>query len=116
MIANARAGDLEIAPDKLVMAGAHIDVGSDGFRVMMEDRPKAVDVVTLLPYPGFPNRPAAAVHRPQFPIASGAAMVTENLFEARFRFVQELRGSGRTSVLMVITLWFEVVKAVRRTR
>lgn len=109
MIANARAGDLEIALDKLVTAGAHIDVGSDGFRVMMEDRPKAVDVVTL-PYPGFPTD-----LQPQFialnSIASGAAMVTENLFEARFRFVQELRGSGRTSVLMVITLWFEVVKA-----
>lgn len=92
MIANARAGDLEIALDKLVMAGAHIDVGSDGFRVMMEDRPKAVDVVTL-PYPGFPTD-----LQPQFialnSIASGAAMVTENLFEARFRFVQELRRLG----------------------
>lgn len=92
MIANARAGDLEIALDKLVMAGAHIDVGSDGFRVIMEDRPKAVDVVTL-PYPGFPTD-----LQPQFialnSIASGAAMVTENLFEARFRFVQELRRLG----------------------
>lgn len=91
-IAHARAGDLEIALDKLVTAGAHVDVGSDGFRVTMEDRPKAVDVVTL-PYPGFPTD-----LQPQFialnSIASGAAMVTENLFEARFRFVQELRRLG----------------------
>jgi UDP-N-acetylglucosamine 1-carboxyvinyltransferase len=42
-----------------------------------------------LPYPGFPSD-----LQPQFlalnAIASGAAMVTENLFEARFRFVNEL--------------------------
>lgn len=92
MVANARAGDLEIALDKLVTAGAHIDVGSDGFRVSMDQRPKAVDVVTL-PYPGFPTD-----LQPQFialnSIATGAAMVTENLFEARFRFVQELRRLG----------------------
>ncbi len=91
-VKNARAGDLEIALDKLVTAGAHVDVGSDGFRVTMTDRPKAVDVVTL-PYPGFPTD-----LQPQFialnSIATGAAMVTENLFEARFRFVQELRRLG----------------------
>ncbi|MFA7266895.1 MAG: UDP-N-acetylglucosamine 1-carboxyvinyltransferase [Candidatus Nanopelagicales bacterium] len=91
-VRNGRAGDLEIALDKLVTAGAHVDVGSDGFRVTMTDRPKAVDVVTL-PYPGFPTD-----LQPQFialnSIATGAAMVTENLFEARFRFVQELHRLG----------------------
>ena len=91
-VKNGRAGDREIALDKLVTAGAHVDVGSDGFRVTMTDRPKAVDVVTL-PYPGFPTD-----LQPQFialnSIATGAAMVTENLFEARFRFVQELHRLG----------------------
>jgi UDP-N-acetylglucosamine 1-carboxyvinyltransferase len=60
----------------------------DGFRVRCVDRPRAVDVVTL-PYPGFPTD-----LQPQFialnSIARGAAMVTENLFEARFRFVNEM--------------------------
>ena len=87
-IANANSKDLEIALDKLVTAGAHVDVGSDSFTVSMDKRPRAVDVVTL-PYPGFPTD-----LQPQFialnAIAEGAAMVTENLFEARFRFVQEL--------------------------
>jgi UDP-N-acetylglucosamine 1-carboxyvinyltransferase len=92
MVKSARAGDLEIALDKLVTAGAHIDVSDQGFRVTMDRRPRAVDVVTL-PYPGFPTD-----LQPQFialnAIAEGAAMVTENLFEARFRFVQELRRLG----------------------
>jgi UDP-N-acetylglucosamine 1-carboxyvinyltransferase len=87
-VRNARADHLEIALDKLVTAGAIVDVLDDGFRVQGTDRPRAVDVVTL-PYPGFPTD-----LQPQFialnSIAHGAAMVTENLFEARFRFVNEM--------------------------
>jgi len=92
MVKAARASDLEIALDKLVTAGAHVEVSDQGFWVTMDRRPRAVDVVTL-PYPGFPTD-----LQPQFialnAIAEGAAMVTENLFEARFRFVQELRRLG----------------------
>lgn len=91
-VRNARPQDLEIALDKLVTAGATVDVSSDGFRVVMDRRPRAVDIVTL-PYPGFPTD-----LQPQFivldAIAEGAAMVTENLFEARFRFVNELTRLG----------------------
>jgi UDP-N-acetylglucosamine 1-carboxyvinyltransferase len=83
---------LEIALDKLVSAGAMVEGVADGFRVTMDRRPKAVDIITL-PYPGF-----ATDLQPQFialnAIAEGAAMVTENLFEARFRFVHELTRLG----------------------
>lgn len=91
-IRNANASHLELALEKLVLAGAHIDTESDGFRVRMDHRPRAVDIVTL-PFPGI-----ATDFQPQFiamnAIADGAAMVTENLFEARFRFVQELARLG----------------------
>jgi len=87
-VRNARADHMEIALDKLVHAGALVDELDDGIRVRCHDRPRAVDVVTL-PYPGFPTD-----LQPQFialnSIARGAAMVTENLFEARFRFVNEM--------------------------
>jgi len=87
-IRNANHRHLQIALDKLASAGADIAVDGDGIRVRMEGRPKAVDIVTL-PYPGF-----ATDLQPQFiamnSIAEGAAMVTENLFEARFAFVNEL--------------------------
>jgi UDP-N-acetylglucosamine 1-carboxyvinyltransferase len=87
-IRNADAAHLEIALDKLTQAGALVDRLDDGFRVQCHDRPRAVDIVTL-PYPGFPTD-----LQPQFialnSIARGAAMVTENLFEARFRFVNEM--------------------------
>jgi UDP-N-acetylglucosamine 1-carboxyvinyltransferase len=83
---------LEMALDKLASAGAVIHVEDAGFRVRMDDRPRAVDIITL-PYPGFPTD-----LQPQFialnAIAEGTAMITENLFEARFRFVNELARLG----------------------
>jgi len=91
-IRNARAEHIEIALEKLVTAGAVVTVLDDGFRVSMNQRPLSVDIVTL-PYPGFPTD-----LQPQFialnAVAVGAALVTENLFEARFRFVQELARLG----------------------
>lgn len=91
-IHNANAQHLELVLDKLVSAGAQVDVVFDGIRVAMERRPSAVDVVTL-PYPGFPTDLQPQVIAMNA-IAEGAAMVTENLFEARFRFVQELARLG----------------------
>ena len=91
-VGGAVGRHLEMALDKLASAGALVNVEDDGFRVRMEDRPRAVDIVTL-PYPGFPTD-----LQPQFialnSVADGTAMITENLFEARFRFVNELARLG----------------------
>jgi UDP-N-acetylglucosamine 1-carboxyvinyltransferase len=89
---NARADHLEIALDKLVSAGASVSRTEDGFRVVGDGRPAAVDVVTL-PYPGFPTDLQPMVLALNA-VADGAAMVTENLFEARFMFVDELARLG----------------------
>ena len=61
---------------------------ADGFRVSMQARPRAVDVVTL-PYPGFPTdlQPMVIVLAS---VSEGTAMITENVFEARFMFVNEM--------------------------
>jgi UDP-N-acetylglucosamine 1-carboxyvinyltransferase len=79
---------LEIALDKLLQAGAQLSQVDDGFRVRCEVRPKAVDVVTL-PYPGFPTdlQPMAIALNS---VAEGVAFVTENIFEGRFMFIDEL--------------------------
>jgi UDP-N-acetylglucosamine 1-carboxyvinyltransferase len=83
---------VSVALDKLRTAGAQVLTTANGFTVTMSERPRAVDVVTL-PFPGFPTD-----LQPQFiamnAISVGAALVTENLFEARFRFVQELARLG----------------------
>ena len=79
---------LDIALDKLMQAGAEVDGGDDWFRVSIDRRPDAVDVVTL-PYPGFATdlQPFALALGA---IADGTAMITENLFDGRFAFVHEL--------------------------
>jgi len=65
-----------------------LEGGAGGFRVVMDRRPRAVDVVTL-PYPGFPTDLQPMVFA-LAAVSSGVAMVTENVFEARFVFAQEL--------------------------
>jgi UDP-N-acetylglucosamine 1-carboxyvinyltransferase len=91
-VRNGEAGHLGMVLDKLVGAGATISELEDGFVVRGPERPRAVDVATL-PYPGFPTDLQPFMITLDA-IADGAAMVTENLFEARFRFVQEIARLG----------------------
>jgi UDP-N-acetylglucosamine 1-carboxyvinyltransferase len=91
-VQGARAEHLEVPLDKLALAGAEVQAVPDGFTVRMDERPRSVDLVTL-PYPGFPTD-----LQPMFlalnAIADGTAMVTENVFEARWMYVDELRRLG----------------------
>ncbi|MEY3094724.1 MAG: UDP-N-acetylglucosamine 1-carboxyvinyltransferase [Actinobacteria bacterium] len=87
-IHGARPHDLELPLEKLVSAGAVITTIPDGVRVTMSRRPSAIDVSTL-PYPGFPTDLQPFVITLNS-IADGNALVTENVFEGRFMFVNEL--------------------------
>ncbi len=93
-VRGAQWRHLEITLDKLVTAGATVEplLDGPGFRVAMDRRPRAVDVVTL-PYPGFPTDllPMAIALAS---VADGASMVTENVFDSRFMFVDELTRLG----------------------
>jgi UDP-N-acetylglucosamine 1-carboxyvinyltransferase len=86
------AGHLDIVLDKLAVSGARLDVSDRGFRVRVDRRLDSFDVVTL-PYPGFPTdlQPFAMALAA---VSDGTAMITENVFEARFMFAQELARLG----------------------
>jgi UDP-N-acetylglucosamine 1-carboxyvinyltransferase len=88
VIERAVPEHMAVALDKLTDAGARVDVVPDGIRVAMADRPRCVDVVTL-PYPGFPTdlQPMAVALAA---VSTGTALITENVFEGRFMFVNEL--------------------------
>jgi UDP-N-acetylglucosamine 1-carboxyvinyltransferase len=88
VIPNGRAEHLEIVLDKLAAAGAVVESGPDGLRIAMSGRPRAIDVVTL-PYPGFPTDLQPMIVALDA-VAEGTAMITENVYEARFMFVNEL--------------------------
>ena len=87
-IHGARSEHLELPLEKLVASGAIVTATSDGIRVKMDRRPTAIDVATL-PYPGFPTDLQPFVITLNS-IAEGDALVTENVFEGRFMFVNEL--------------------------
>ena len=96
-IKGGRASDLEIPLEKLTSAGAIVTSTADGFRVRMESRPHSVDVSTL-PYPGFPTDLQPMVISLNA-IADGTAIVTENVFEGRFMFVNELIRLGAQIII-----------------
>ena len=91
-IHGARADHMEVMLEKLAHAGAIITSTSDGIRVQMHHRPRATDVATL-PYPGFATDLLPFIIAMNS-IADGHSMVTENVFESRFMFVNELMRLG----------------------
>ena len=91
-IHGARADHMEVMLEKLASAGAIITSTADGVRVKMEQRPTSVDVATL-PYPGFATDLLPFIIAMNS-IADGDSLVTENVFESRFMFVNELSRLG----------------------
>ena len=91
-LTGLRPAHLELLQLKLEEAGAEVRLGGDEMRVAMSNRPKPLDLVTL-PYPGFATdlQPLMMVLLAQ---ADGSSILTENVFEARFLFVDELNRMG----------------------
>ncbi len=87
-VRGARGEHLRSVVEKLRLVGAQVEPTPEGLRVTGPERCDAVDVATL-PFPGFPTdlQPFAMT---LLSVARGSAMVTENLFESRFRFAYEL--------------------------
>ena len=91
-IHGGRADHMEVMLEKLTSAGAIITSIHNGIRVQMNQRPKAIDVATL-PYPGFATDLLPFIIGMNA-IAEGHSIVTENVFESRFMFVNELMRLG----------------------
>ena len=91
-IHGGRADHMEVMLEKLTSAGAIVTSTLDGIRVQMNQRPRAIDVATL-PYPGFATDLLPFIIAMNA-IADGHSIVTENVFESRFMFVNELMRLG----------------------
>ena len=92
LLERARGDHMDLILAKLTELGADVLVTEAGVAVGLRDRARAVDFVTL-PYPGFPTD-----LQPQMmallSVAEGTSIVTENVFESRFMFVDELHRMG----------------------
>ncbi|WP_195376987.1 UDP-N-acetylglucosamine 1-carboxyvinyltransferase [Anaerotruncus rubiinfantis] len=92
LIKNVIPKHMEAITDKLEKAGATVIEYDDSIRVMRDGPLGKVNVKTL-PHPGFPTD-----MQPQMTallaIANGTSIVTEGVWDNRFRYVDELRRMG----------------------
>lgn len=105
MIRNVIPKHLEAISAKLIEIGAEVDEFDDAVRVVASRRLKSTQIKTL-PYPGFPTdmQPQMAV---ALALSKGTSVITESIFENRFRYVDELnkmgasiKTEGNTAIIM----------------
>lgn len=91
-IKNVIPKHLESISAKLIEIGCEIEESDDAVRVV-SSKPLRHTHVKTLPYPGFPTdmQPQIAV---TLGISSGTSIVTESIFENRFKYVDELTKMG----------------------
>jgi len=91
-ITGCHPDHLRMELTKLEAAGCEVERGDGWLRVKGPERPQAVDFATL-PYPGFHTD-----MQPQMvallSLATGTSVITENLYDARYRYVGELARMG----------------------
>ena len=83
---------LEAVSAKLLEMGMYVEEGDDYVRVVGTGRPRKANIKTL-PYPGFPTdlqQPMSVL----LSVAEGTSIITENVWESRYRHVEELRRMG----------------------
>ena len=92
MIENVTPKHLESIAAKLIETGAVIEEYDEAIRVRMNGRPKRCNVKTM-PHPGFPTdmQPQIAT---LLCVADGTSMVTEGVWDSRFRYVDQLTLMG----------------------
>jgi UDP-N-acetylglucosamine 1-carboxyvinyltransferase len=91
-LTGVRAEHLEIVAMKLGEMGMRVSPTPDGVWALARERLRAVDVATL-PYPGFPTDFMPLVTA-LLAVADGTGIVTENIYDGRFQFVDELARMG----------------------
>ncbi len=92
LVENVTPKHLESIIAKLVEAGAEITEYDESVRVRMTGRPKKCNVKTM-PHPGFPTdmQPQIAT---LLAVADGTSIVTEGVWDSRFRYVEQLTLMG----------------------
>ena len=92
VVEDGRFDHMEMFVSKLDAMGVEVEQRPEGLWAASSGQLRSVDVATL-PYPGV-----ATDYKPllvtMLAVADGVAIVTENLFEGRFRYVDELRRMG----------------------
>ena len=93
VLKNAIPEHMSMTLSKLREAGCRIKEGKDIVELLSPSRLKAVETIKTLPYPGFPTD-MQSQFLTAMTVAQGTSVITENIFESRFKHVEELRKMG----------------------
>lgn len=102
---NVRCADIQSVIPVFEEMGCSVFCMSDSIFISCKEPLKAVGRIRTMPYPGFPTD-AQAVVMAALAKAKGTSMIVENIFESRYRHVDELvrmgadiRTEGRVAVI-----------------
>lgn len=94
---------------KLRECGCEIITDKKSIYLSSGKKLKSVDIKTM-PYPGFPTD-LQPIFSTLLTLCKGTSIITENIFENRFKFIQEIKRMGAKATIEGKTL---VIKGVKR--
>lgn len=100
---------IEALINKLEEIGCNIQIKKDEILLKAPKRLRPVDIKTL-PYPGFPTDMQSIIAT-TLSVSKGTSIIVENIFENRYKYVNELKKMGAKITIEGRTA---VIKGVRR--
>ena len=101
---NVNSLHIEPILNKLDEANCKLNINKDEIEIIAPKRVKSVDIKTM-PYPGFPTD-MQSIFGALLITAKGTSVITENIFESRYQYAQELirmgakiNVEGRTAII-----------------
>ena len=101
---NVNSFHIESILNKLEETNCKLNINKDEIEIIAPRRVKSVDIKTM-PYPGFPTD-MQSIFGALLITAKGTSVITENIFESRYKYAQELirmgakiNVEGRTAII-----------------
>ena len=89
---NVNSKHIEPILNKLDEVNCKLNISNNEIEIIAPKRVKAVDIKTM-PYPGFPTD-MQSIFGALLITAKGTSVITENIFESRYKYAQELIRMG----------------------
>lgn len=77
----------------LKSCGYSFEIGDNSIKIKNNSKVNAVDLIRTMPYPGFPTD-VQSIITPLLAVADGTSIISENLFDSRFKHIYELNRMG----------------------
>ncbi len=108
-IVNTNSEHITPIIHKLQECGCELEVEKNRIKIDARKKLKAVDIKTL-PYPGFPTD-MQSVFASMLTTAKGTSIIVENIFENRYKYINELQRMGAKVTIEGKTA---IIKGIRR--